>query len=120
MLIVSLDQYIGVVALPEIGRALGYSAQTLQAVINAYAVASAGFLLLGGPASDLFGRQRNRADTRRRVDAILRQIEGGYDRWLRSPLRAWPAREARIDSLSRTRARYFRRDACSALCRSSS
>ncbi|HYZ28902.1 MAG TPA: MFS transporter [Thermoleophilaceae bacterium] len=58
MLIVSLDQYIVVVALPEIGRGLGYSAQTLQAVISAYAVASAGFLLLGGRASDLLGRRR--------------------------------------------------------------
>jgi MFS family permease len=58
MLIVSLDQYIVVVALPDIGRGLGYSAQTLQAVISAYAVASAGFLLLGGRASDLLGRRR--------------------------------------------------------------
>src|SRR5436190_2642559 len=58
MLIVSLDQYIVVVALPEIGRALGYSSQALQAVISAYAVASAGFLLLGGRASDLLGRRR--------------------------------------------------------------
>jgi EmrB/QacA subfamily drug resistance transporter len=58
MLIVSLDQYIVVVALPEIGSALGYSTQTLQAVISAYAVASAGFLLLGGRASDLLGRRR--------------------------------------------------------------
>src|SRR5829696_3061959 len=58
MLIVSLDQYIVVVALPEIGRALDYSPQTLQAVISAYAVASAGFLLLGGLASDLLGPRR--------------------------------------------------------------
>jgi EmrB/QacA subfamily drug resistance transporter len=58
MLIVSLDQYIVVVALPEIGRGLGFSAQTLQAVISAYAVASAGFLLLGGRAADLLGRRR--------------------------------------------------------------
>jgi EmrB/QacA subfamily drug resistance transporter len=58
MLIVSLDQYIVVVALPEIGRAVGLSAQTLQAVISAYAVASAGFLLLGGRAADLLGRRR--------------------------------------------------------------
>jgi MFS family permease len=34
---------------------LDLSAQTLQAVISAYAVASAGFLLLGGRASDLLG-----------------------------------------------------------------
>lgn len=58
MLIVSLDQYIVVVALPAIGRGLGYSAHTLQVVISAYAVASAGFLLLGGRASDLLGRRR--------------------------------------------------------------
>jgi EmrB/QacA subfamily drug resistance transporter len=58
MLIVSLDQYIVVVALPEIGRDLGYSAQTLQSVISAYAIASAGFLLLGGRAADLLGRRR--------------------------------------------------------------
>jgi MFS family permease len=58
MLIVSLDQYIVVVALPEIGRDLGYSPQTLQAVVSAYAVASAGFLLLGGRAADLLGRRR--------------------------------------------------------------
>ena len=58
MLIVSLDQYIVVVALPDIGRDLGYSAQTLQAVISAYAVASGGFLLLGGRAADLLGRRR--------------------------------------------------------------
>ena len=58
MLIVSLDQYIVVVALPEMKRGLGFSEQTLQSVISAYAVASAGFLLLGGRAADLFGRRR--------------------------------------------------------------
>lgn len=58
MLIVSLDQYIVVVALPDIARELGYSAQTLQSVISAYAVTSAGFLLFGGRAADLLGRRR--------------------------------------------------------------
>jgi EmrB/QacA subfamily drug resistance transporter len=58
MLIVSLDQYIVVVALPEIGRDLEFSDQTLQAVISTYSVATAGFLLLGGRASDLLGRRR--------------------------------------------------------------
>jgi MFS family permease len=58
MLLVSLDQYIVVVALPEIGRELGYSAHTLQSVVSAYAVASSGFLLFGGRASDLLGRRR--------------------------------------------------------------
>src|SRR5262245_34487134 len=58
MLIVSLDQYIVVVALPDMGRDLGYSAQTLQSVISAYAIASSGFLLFGGRAADLLGRRR--------------------------------------------------------------
>ena len=58
MLIVSLDQYIVVVALPDIARALGYSPQTLQSVVSAYAIASSGFLLFGGRASDLLGRRR--------------------------------------------------------------
>src|SRR5262245_12892172 len=58
MLIVSLDQYIVVVALPDIGRDLGCSSQTLQSVISAYAVASSGFLLFGGRATDLLGRRR--------------------------------------------------------------
>ncbi|MGW0185762.1 MFS transporter [Streptomyces sp. NPDC003362] len=58
MLIVSLDQYIVVVALPDIACDLGYSARTLQAVISAYAVASAGLLPFGGRAADLLGRRR--------------------------------------------------------------
>lgn len=58
MLLVSLDQYIVVVALPDIGRDLAFSDQTLQGVIIAYAVASAGFLLIGGRAADLLGRRR--------------------------------------------------------------
>jgi MFS family permease len=58
MLIVSLDQYIVVVALPEIARGLDYSPRTLQSVVSAYAIASSGFLLFGGRASDLLGRRR--------------------------------------------------------------
>jgi MFS family permease len=58
MLIASIDAYIVVVALPEIGRALDFSAQTLQLVISSYAVAFGGFLLLGGRAADLLGRRR--------------------------------------------------------------
>jgi MFS family permease len=58
MLIVSLDQYIVVVALPDIGRDLGFSAQTLQTVVTAYVVASSGFLLLGGRTADMLGRRR--------------------------------------------------------------
>jgi MFS family permease len=57
-LLVSIDSYIVVVALPDIGRELGFSGQTLQTVISAYAVAFGGFLLLGGRAADLLGRRR--------------------------------------------------------------
>jgi len=58
MLLVSLDQYIVVVALPAIARNLHHSAQTLQSVVSAYTIASSGFLLFGGRASDLLGRRR--------------------------------------------------------------
>ncbi|MDO0934151.1 MFS transporter [Streptomyces sp. DG2A-72] len=57
-LIISLDYNIVYVALPEIGGSLAFSAQTLQWVISAYAVAFGGFLLLGGRAVDLFGPRR--------------------------------------------------------------
>ncbi|MFE9422321.1 MFS transporter [Kitasatospora sp. NPDC006697] len=57
-LIISLDFNIVYVALPDIGSKLGFSAQSLQWVVSAYAVAFGGFLLLGGRASDLLGRRR--------------------------------------------------------------
>jgi EmrB/QacA subfamily drug resistance transporter len=57
-IIISIDYNIVYVALPEIGAELGFSHQTLQWVISAYAVAFGGFLLLGGRACDLFGPRR--------------------------------------------------------------
>ncbi|MFB4312067.1 MFS transporter [Actinomadura sp. GTD37] len=57
-LIISVDYNIVYVALPDIGSGLGFSAQSLQWVISAYAVAFGGFLLLGGRAGDLFGPRR--------------------------------------------------------------
>ena len=96
MLIVSLDQYIVVVALPEIGRELEFTAQTLQAVISAYAVASAGFLLLGGRASDLLGRRRVFVDrvvpVRRRVPAGRAGVRAGGAAGLTRRCRAWAGR----------------------------
>ncbi|MGW6130258.1 MFS transporter [Cellulomonas sp. NPDC055163] len=56
--IIALDYNIVFVALPEIGRSLGFGQQDLQWVVSAYAVAFGGFLLLGGRAADLFGRRR--------------------------------------------------------------
>ncbi|HEY0815484.1 MAG TPA: MFS transporter [Pseudonocardia sp.] len=57
-LIFSLDINIVFVALPEIGSDLGFSAQTLQAVVSIYVVFAGGFLLLGGRAADILGRRR--------------------------------------------------------------
>jgi len=52
-----LDTTIVNVALPPIREDLGFSTAALQWVVNAYALACAGFLLLGGRAADLFGRR---------------------------------------------------------------
>lgn len=57
-LIIALDYSIVFVALPDIGKGVGFSAQQLQWVIGAYNVAFGGFLLLGGRLSDLVGRRR--------------------------------------------------------------
>lgn len=57
-LIISLDYNIVYVALPDIGRELGFSAQSLQWVVSAYAVAFGGALLLGSRACDLLGPRR--------------------------------------------------------------
>ncbi|MFF7249091.1 MFS transporter [Embleya sp. NPDC008237] len=57
-LIISVDYNIVYVALPEIGDGLGFTAQSLQWVVSAYAVAFGGLLLLGGRACDLYGPRR--------------------------------------------------------------
>ncbi|MBC9714807.1 MFS transporter [Streptomyces sp. TRM66268-LWL] len=56
--IVAVDYNIVFVALPEIGSALGFSAQSLQWVVSAYAVAFGGFLLFGGRLVDRLGARR--------------------------------------------------------------
>jgi EmrB/QacA subfamily drug resistance transporter len=53
-----LDVTIVNVALPAIQRALHFSADGLQWVVNAYTLAFGGLLLLGGRTSDLLGRRR--------------------------------------------------------------
>jgi EmrB/QacA subfamily drug resistance transporter len=55
---VILDATIVNVALPSIQHGLHFSPTSLQWIVNAYALVFGGFLLLGGRASDLFGRQR--------------------------------------------------------------
>ncbi len=55
---VVLDATIVNVALPSIQHGLHFSATSLQWVVNAYTLVFGGFLLLGGRAADLLGRQR--------------------------------------------------------------
>jgi EmrB/QacA subfamily drug resistance transporter len=53
-----LDTTIVTVALPSIGRDLGFSTATLHWVLASYALVFGGLLLLGGRLGDLFGRRR--------------------------------------------------------------
>jgi EmrB/QacA subfamily drug resistance transporter len=53
-----LDATIVNVALPHIQTALGFSGSNLEWVVNAYALAFGGLLLLGGRSGDLLGRRR--------------------------------------------------------------
>jgi EmrB/QacA subfamily drug resistance transporter len=57
-LMVVLDATIVNVALPHIQRALGFSDNNLEWIVNAYALTFGGLLLLGGRAGDLLGRRR--------------------------------------------------------------
>ena len=55
---VILDVSIVNVALPSIRDSLGFAANDLQWIVNAYTIAFAGFLMLGGRAADLVGQRR--------------------------------------------------------------
>src|SRR5271156_3023389 len=57
-LMVVLDSTIVNVALPHIQSSLGFSDSNLEWVVNAYALAFGGLLLLGGRSGDLLGRRR--------------------------------------------------------------
>ncbi len=57
-LMVVLDATIVNVALPHIQKALGFSGSGLEWVVNAYALAFGGLLLLGGRSGDLLGRRK--------------------------------------------------------------
>ncbi len=57
-LMVVLDVAIVNVALPSIQRELNFAATDLEWVVNAYAIAFGGLLLLGGRTGDTFGRRR--------------------------------------------------------------
>ncbi|WP_406153122.1 MFS transporter [Streptomyces sp. NBC_01023] len=56
--VVVLDISVINVALPSIRAGLGIGEGSLQWVVNAYVIAFAGLLMLGGRASDLFGHKK--------------------------------------------------------------
>ncbi|CAO5166579.1 putative MFS transporter protein [Frankia sp. AiPs1] len=55
---IAIDYNIVYVALPDIGRELGFTTHSLQWVVSAYAVTFGGLLLLGGRAADRLGARR--------------------------------------------------------------
>ncbi|MGZ4276977.1 MAG: DHA2 family efflux MFS transporter permease subunit [Solirubrobacteraceae bacterium] len=57
-LMIVLDSTVVNVALPSIRTDLGFSAESLAWVVNAYMLTFGGFLLLGGRLGDLFGHRR--------------------------------------------------------------
>ncbi|MFJ2781403.1 MULTISPECIES: MFS transporter [unclassified Kitasatospora] len=57
-LMVTLDASIVNIALPAMGQALGFADSALPWVVNAYALAFGGLLLLGGRIADLAGHRR--------------------------------------------------------------
>jgi MFS family permease len=57
-LVLALDYSIVNVALPSIGRSLGFSGDGVEWIVSAYALMFGGFLLLGGRCADLLGRRR--------------------------------------------------------------
>ncbi|MGW7274170.1 MFS transporter [Streptomyces sp. NPDC054864] len=56
--LVSLDMSVVNIALPDIGDDLGFGAESLLWVVNAYALAFGGLLMLGGRLADVVGRRR--------------------------------------------------------------
>jgi EmrB/QacA subfamily drug resistance transporter len=54
---VILDATVVNVALPSIGRDLGFATNDLQWVVTAYVLMTGGLMLLGGRMADLFGRR---------------------------------------------------------------
>src|SRR4030081_2113218 len=54
---VILDVTVVNVALPSIGRELGFAAKDLQWVVTTYVLLTGGLLLLGGRLADLLGRR---------------------------------------------------------------
>ena len=54
---VTLDVTVANVALPSIGRDLGFAVGDLQWIITPYVLLTGGLMLLGGRAADLLGRR---------------------------------------------------------------
>ena len=103
-LMIVLDATIVNVALPSIQDDLGFSAESLAWVANAYLLTFGGFMLLGGRLGDLFGgaaRVPDRADAvHRRLARVRPRQLGGVARSSRarcraSAARSWPRSRSR-------------------------
>ncbi|MGO4749780.1 MFS transporter, partial [Streptomyces sp. 2MCAF27] len=55
--VVALDMSVVNVALPDMGEDLGFTPDALLWVVNAYALAFGGLLMLGGRLADIVGRR---------------------------------------------------------------
>ena len=92
---VVLDVSIVNVALPAMRHDLGLSVTAEQWVVNAYTLTFAGLLMLGGRASDLFGRRRVFMTGLGPLHRLQPGRGPGPERWLAhrgaAPPRAWAA-----------------------------
>ena len=73
-LMIDLDVTVVNVALPRVQHVLGFSGSGLEWVVNAYALAFGGLLLLGGRLGDILGR-RSIFIAGLVVDSILQNVQ---------------------------------------------
>ena len=103
-LMVVLDATIVNIALPSAQRSLGFSDDSRQWVVTAYALAFGSLLLLGGRIGDMFGRKRaliiGLARLRRRLRARRLRARASAS-W--SPPARCRARSARCSRRRRSR-----------------
>ena len=95
---VVLDVSIVTVALPSAAEDLALSQDALQWVVTAYSLAFGGFLLLGGRAADVFGRQQGVHDRDGDLHVRVADVRLRGERRLadRLPRAAGPRRRDRL------------------------
>jgi MFS family permease len=96
-LMVVLDASIVNIALPDIRTALGFSAEDLSWVVNAYTLTFGGLLLLGARAGDLLGRRRTFPGGYQRVRG---RVAGRWAGHLRRDVAGCPSHPGRRRALA--------------------